>query len=431
MAATTLTAHDHALDVVADTQADEAYADIAYGQIVVITARWVLIAAGIVLALWSPGNATELRIQIAVLLSLAVANFYLHAQLLTRKPVVDLVAYGTSAADIVIISTLIANQGGFASSLYVFYFPAVLAFSVSFSTWMTFCFATSAIGLYLIISLNSLGLGMADQGVAQDIATRLAMLAAVAFCGNAYWRIERTRRHSARAAQRALERQLAVGTTATVSLETMRTPEHEAAEDLFFGQIVTIWARWFLVATAVVLILWSSGTVEEISARVPIAIVLMAVNFFLHGRYLMSQPASRPLVLLSCLVDVALITAAVLMLRSGLPSQYFVFYYPVLAAVAFVFPPRVAFFLMAIALVAYAAACLVTGWSDIAASVLEQKLLATRLITVGAVGVLATYYWRIQRDRRREALGVETNPLGSARAVRQGLEGAALTGPAV
>ncbi|HEU5318279.1 MAG TPA: hypothetical protein VFX49_19360, partial [Chloroflexota bacterium] len=152
MVATALTARAPALADAPADEASEASADLAYGQIVVITARWVLIAAGLLLALWSPGNATELRIQIAVLLMLAVANFYLHAQLLTRKPVVDLVAYGTSAADLAIITVLIAAQGGFTSSLYVFYVPAILAFSVSFSTWMTFCFAGTAVILYFVVA---------------------------------------------------------------------------------------------------------------------------------------------------------------------------------------------------------------------------------------------------------------------------------------
>ena len=34
-----------------------------------------------------------------------------------------------------------------------------------------------------------------------------------------------------------------------------RTPEQEAAEDVFFGREVINWARWFVIAAAVVLVL--------------------------------------------------------------------------------------------------------------------------------------------------------------------------------
>ena len=43
-------------------------------------------------------------------------------------------------------------------------------------------------------------------------------------------------------------------------MREMRTVAQEAAEDVFFGQVVMIWARWFLIAAGIILALW---TVED------------------------------------------------------------------------------------------------------------------------------------------------------------------------
>ena len=36
-------------------------------------------------------------------------------------------------------------------------------------------------------------------------------------------------------------------------MSTVGTAEREAAEDVFFGQVVIIWARWFLIVAGAVL----------------------------------------------------------------------------------------------------------------------------------------------------------------------------------
>ena len=170
----------------------ESSADLAHGQVVIIAARWILVVAGLVLALWDPAEMGELRTQIVLVLGLAVGNFYLHGQLLNKKPVLSRVVYAASAADIAVISLIMIVQGGFESNLYVFYFPALLAMSVAFRTEIAASFAGAAIATYGVISLATLG---DASGVM--LMTRLLMLASVAFCGNVYWRIERDRRTAA------------------------------------------------------------------------------------------------------------------------------------------------------------------------------------------------------------------------------------------
>jgi len=176
--------------------------NLAQGQTVIITARWILVLAGLVLVLWNPDPLSELRIQILVILLLAMANFYLQAQLLMKRPAVDEVVYGASAADLAVITALIIIAGGFDSSVYIFYFPAILAFSIVFPTSMTATNVGITMIVYATICLVSPGMQL------EIVLARLLMIAAVAFCGNRYLRIEQGRRQAARKAQQELAAQI-------------------------------------------------------------------------------------------------------------------------------------------------------------------------------------------------------------------------------
>jgi hypothetical protein len=175
--------------------------DLAHGQIVIVTARWILVLAALVFIFWSPGSLNELRILTPVIMFVAVANFYLHAQLLKRRPAVDAVVYGASLADLAVVSLIIAVQGGLRSDIYLFYFPAFLGFAVAFPTRMTVLYAVGAMCAYGSIVTGTVGLSNPDL---QVVVTRLVMLGAVAACGNLYWRIEAGRRRAAAKAREEL-----------------------------------------------------------------------------------------------------------------------------------------------------------------------------------------------------------------------------------
>jgi hypothetical protein len=187
-------------------------------------------------------------------------------------------------------------------------------------------------------------------------------------------------------------------------MTTLRSSAQEAAEDIFFGQAVMIWARWFVILAGAILTLWTADTIAEITVNTLFIVVLMAINFFLHGRYLTERPANQALLIGVGLLDLLAITAIVAGWQDeiGIQSQFFVFYYPVVLAFAFVMPPRLAATYTALALAAYAAACMLAlGVPDTA----DLKLLVMRLITLASMGGLGAYYWRIQRQRRRAARG--------------------------
>lgn len=179
--------------------------DMMYGQSVIVTARWILVVSALFLALWNPGPMGELRVQVLFILLLAVANFYLQAQLLMKKPASSGVVYFASAADLAVITVMVVLGSGFESNVYVFYFPALLALSVAFSPAATLLFAGGAVSMYAAVSLGSALFGAIDF---QVLLARLIMMSAVAVCGQVYWRIERSRRGAAVKARKRLIAQL-------------------------------------------------------------------------------------------------------------------------------------------------------------------------------------------------------------------------------
>jgi len=180
----------------------------------------------------------------------------------------------------------------------------------------------------------------------------------------------------------------------------VRTPAQAEQEDVFFGQTVIMWARWSVIVTGIVLVLWTSTNVALLTQTMPFFLVLMAVNFFLHGRYVMGSPLNRTVVTVASVVDLILITAIVVLWPGshGLHNQSFVLYFPVVFAFALVFTRKVEVAYTVLAIVLYAGACILTGTVpfDLGS---DDKVLVMRVIVIAAMGFLGNYYFRIQRDR--------------------------------
>src|SRR5215472_4460696 len=100
--------------------------DIAYGQTVLVWARWILIGTGLLLSFWGPKDLFMLQVQLAAIIALAFGNFYLHVQLLRGHPALDTVVYGASLGDISVVTALVLVQGGYPSPVFIFYFAAVV-----------------------------------------------------------------------------------------------------------------------------------------------------------------------------------------------------------------------------------------------------------------------------------------------------------------
>jgi len=180
----------------------------------------------------------------------------------------------------------------------------------------------------------------------------------------------------------------------------VRTPQQAEQEDLFFGQSVTLWARWSVIVAGIVLVLWTSTDVALLTQTMPFFLVLMAVNFFLHGRFVMGSPLNRTAVTAASVVDLILITAIVVLWPGshGLQNQFFVLYFPVVFAFALVFTRKIEAAFTVLAIVLYAGACVLTGTVPFDLGN-DDKVLVMRVIVIAAMGFLGNYYFRIQRDR--------------------------------
>ncbi len=158
-------------------------------------------ASGLLFILWNATGVNELRFQVLGVLALAAFNFYLHAQLLMKRPVITGVVYGASAMDLIIITLMILSGSGFEAVTFVFYFPAIVAFAVVFPSFWTTIYTAGLLSVYGLLAII-------DSNDVLAILSRLIMIVAVAFCANLYLRIEHSRRQAAQHAQDELMAQI-------------------------------------------------------------------------------------------------------------------------------------------------------------------------------------------------------------------------------
>jgi len=168
--------------------------DIKAGLPVIIYARWILVIAGLGLALWNSTDFTEAQISVLIILGMAVGNFFLQVEVNRKKAIPEWIVYGASVIDIVAISTVIALANIFPTSTYVFYMPALLALSVTFSTANTAKYTVTALAAYLLLVMAPISDGKFGDEVVTNLIVHSLVLVAVPFCGNVYWRLERSRR---------------------------------------------------------------------------------------------------------------------------------------------------------------------------------------------------------------------------------------------
>jgi len=165
--------------------------DLTYGQPVIVAVRWIMIVSALILAVWNVDSMQDLRLQIIAILLLAVTNFYLQAQLLMKRPLSKNIVYGASAVDIFLITVLVMFQGGYWSSIYVFYLPAIAAFAVAFPRGLTAIYTAIVVLLYGMICL------VTGDSHTDVVIARLLMIIAVAYCGSLYLQLEHQRRKEA------------------------------------------------------------------------------------------------------------------------------------------------------------------------------------------------------------------------------------------
>jgi hypothetical protein len=190
-------------------------------------------------------------------------------------------------------------------------------------------------------------------------------------------------------------------------MSTAVRTNREDIQDVWYGQIVIIMARWFVIAAGVMLTLWRADQIQDITGVIYPLIGLVALNFFMHGRIITGSPIRRELILVSSIVDVALISVIVATASwkadSGIENPFYVFYYPVLLAFALVFPWRFAIPFGGAAIATYVAIVLSTGLGDDPTQ--AHETLVARAVTLASITLLGNLYWRIQRTWRLTHVG--------------------------
>jgi hypothetical protein len=348
--------------------------DVYGGTSVIIAARWLLVAAGLLFVLYRPQSTTELTAGVLSILGIAVTNFWLQMRPLRNQPIEPSWAQWASAADLAVISGLLLTQGDPSGKTFAFYFPAIVAYSLVFPAHVTGILTLGVVSFVSWISIAGSGGGMM-------FVARIMTLAAMAFIGRRYQRVEAVR----------LDRRRDVS---AVRLPYAGESSHiEAQEDIYHGQIVCAAARWFVISAALCLTLFEPQSIAAMERALIPLLLMIAANFYLHARYMMGLPANAILLKLASAVDVLLITAMVL---SGNP-EYFIFFYPVVFAFALVFARRIAMLFTAAVSAGYAAIFVLVApgihWDG------DEETLAIRLVTLCATALLGAMYWRIQRDR--------------------------------
>ena len=176
---------------------EEFLEDLTDGQTVIITARWILILSAWVLVLWQPGQIAigQLQLQIVLLMAYTIGNFFLTIQWMKHSETMPMMVYASMIADLSLVTILVLALGGFDSNLYVFYFPALFALSVTFPKPVAVTYALVALGAYGFIALaDASGPPGLTTAEAQSIVTRLIIMAGVAFCAGLYRSLEADRR---------------------------------------------------------------------------------------------------------------------------------------------------------------------------------------------------------------------------------------------
>ena len=198
--------------------------DLERGHSVIIAARWLLVTVGLLFVLYRPESASDITIGVLAALGIAAVNFWLHTRPLTGRRVEPVWAYAASVADLAVISGLVLIQGSLNSKAYVFYYPAILVYSLVFPTSVSVILSAGVLGFVFTI-------GSASGTDERILVARLLTLAATAFIGWRYRKVEEQRR----------ERRAEISLTRSVyGTESGRI---EAQEDIFYGQIVCIAAR--------------------------------------------------------------------------------------------------------------------------------------------------------------------------------------------
>ncbi|PKB64165.1 MAG: hypothetical protein BZY80_03615 [SAR202 cluster bacterium Io17-Chloro-G2] len=138
---------------------------------------------------------------------LALLNGYMTWRLISGLPATWRHALTLSAADLTLITVGLFLRGGLSNDFYVFYYPALLGFSLMFPKRASFPLAAAVMGIYSAIAFTVAPTLDFEQGDEKKLAVRLACMLGIAGAGALITGWERARRREAVAAERQISQE--------------------------------------------------------------------------------------------------------------------------------------------------------------------------------------------------------------------------------
>ena len=169
---------------------------------IAVVIRWVLLLTWFVLNNYRVENDLSHLALNLMGAGLAALNGYMTWRVTTHRPITWRHALSLSIMDLVMITAGLFLAGGMQNDFYVFYYPALLGFSLMFPRRASFTAAGVVAGLYIIMALTvspTLDLAQEDE---KKLAVRIANMLGIVAAGALINGWERRRRREAVAAER-------------------------------------------------------------------------------------------------------------------------------------------------------------------------------------------------------------------------------------
>ncbi len=176
------------------------------------------------------------------------------------------------------------------------------------------------------------------------------------------------------------------------------------SDDLRHSLRISVWVRWFVGIAWFVQLNYRADFLHH--AYIPntlLAASLLALNGYVHYRIRSNRTITWHWALALSALDVVTITSG-LIISGGFRNEFYVLYYPALAAFAVVFASfRLSFAWVTVTAVLYAALSL-TLYEGVDFEDSLEKVLFIRIVTMYAVVAAVNLIFRLERIRRREAV---------------------------
>ena len=176
---------------------------------------------------------------------------------------------------------------------------------------------------------------------------------------------------------------------------------------VLYAAWISVWGRWFVWLVGVFLLAYRPGFwyPQDIELLL-LHVVVLSINSLVHHRLLTKRPVTWRWMLFLCAMDIALITANIV-IDGGFSSFIFLAYYPSLAIFAAVFlSSRLTLAWTTAIAVAYAAVCLMVG-SGLDLDAGKEKVLVARLAAMYTTVLGISLINRFERIRWRTAVASE------------------------